>query len=72
MSYNSKYTGAEVEAAIELARNAQPKLNSGENIKTINGGSILGKGNIVIGGMTEEEVDNKISAAITTALNTEV
>lgn len=72
MSYNSKYTGSEIDAAIDLAKNAQPKLNSGENIKTINGESILGEGNIVIGGMTEEEVDNKISAAITTALNTEV
>lgn len=52
----------------------QDKLVSGTNIKTINGTSILGSGNIVIegGGVTEEYVNNAISSAITTTLNTAV
>lgn len=92
MSYNSKYTGAEVEAALDKAKTAlqteeykgtvtgvkingstkspssgvvdlgtvitshqdisgkQDKLVSGTNIKTINGTSILGSGDIVIEG----------------------
>ena len=51
----------------------QDKLISGTNIKTINGTSILGSGNIVIeGGVTEEYVNNAISSAITTTLNTAV
>lgn len=51
----------------------QDKLVSGTSIKTINGTSILGSGNIVIeGGVTEEYVNNAISSAITTTLNTAV
>lgn len=60
MSYNSKYTGAEVDAALGLAKTAlqdhqdisgkQDKLVSGTNIKTINGTSLLGSGNINISG----------------------
>ena len=60
MSYNSKYKGAEVDAALDLAKTAlqehqdlsgyQPKLVSGTNIKTVNGESILGSGNITISG----------------------
>jgi hypothetical protein len=53
----------------------QDVLVSGENIKTINGESILGEGDIVIeggGGVTEEYVNNAIAEAITTTLNTEV
>jgi hypothetical protein len=51
-----------------------PILVSGQNIKTINGESILGGGDIVIkgGGVTEEYVNNAIAEAITTTLNTEV
>lgn len=43
-------------------------------IKTINGESILGSGDIIIsgGGVSEEYVNNAIAAAITTTLNTEV
>ena len=53
--------------------NKQDTLVSGTTIKTINGTSILGSGDIKIeSGLTEEEVNNKIAAAITTALNTEV
>lgn len=51
----------------------QDALVSGTNIKTINGESILGKGNIVIkGGVTEEYVNNAILSAISTTLNTPV
>lgn len=60
----------------------QDTLISGSNIKTINGESILGSGNIVIESSssnvdlseysTTEEVQNMIAASITTALNTEV
>lgn len=51
----------------------QPKLVSGTNIKTINGTSILGSGDITIEtGLSESEVDNRIAEAITTVLNTEV
>lgn len=51
----------------------QDALVSGQNIKTINGESILGGGNIVIGGgVTEEYVNDAIAEAITTTLNTEV
>lgn len=39
-----------VQTSLEKADNAQPTLVSGENIKTINGESILGSGNIVISG----------------------
>lgn len=50
MSYNSKYKGAEVEALLDSVGNKQDNLVSGTNIKTINGESILGSGNIVISG----------------------
>lgn len=73
MSYNSKYKGSEVEELLDSIGNKQDNLVSGENIKTVNGVSILGSGDIKIeSGLTEEEVNNKIAAAITTALNTEV
>ena len=40
----------------------QPKLVSGTNIKTINGTSILGSGDITIEtGLSESEVDNRIA-----------
>lgn len=49
----------------------QDKLISGENIKTINGESILGSGNIVIsgGGVSQEYVDDAIANAITSTIN---
>ena len=59
----------------------QDMLISGTNIKTINGNSILGEGNIVVGAdtsnlATKEEVNSlvndAISSAITNVLNTEV
>lgn len=73
MSYNSKYKGSEIEELLDSVGDKQDKLVSGTNIKTINGTSILGSGNIVIeGGVTEEYVNNAISSAITTTLNTAV
>lgn len=59
----------------------QDTLISGTNIKTINGNSILGEGNIVVGVdtsnlATKEEVNSlvndAISSAITNVLNVEV
>lgn len=59
----------------------QDALISGTNIKTINGNSILGEGNIVVGVdtsnlATKEEVNSlvndAISSAITNVLNVEV
>ena len=44
MSYNSKYKGAEVDAALDLAKTALQE----SNVKTINGQSIVGEGDIVI------------------------
>lgn len=61
--YQSKYSGAQIEQVIESLPNYPSKeqieedlakkqdlLKSGENIKTINGESILGAGNIEIAG----------------------
>lgn len=51
----------------------QDALVSGENIKTVNGQSILGSGNITInGGATADYVDKAIANAITNTLNTPV
>lgn len=48
-------------------------LLSSKTVKTINGESILGEGDITIaGGATEEYVNNAIANAITTTLNTPV
>lgn len=48
MSYNTNYTGAEVNALLGEISGKQDSLVSGTNIKTINDNSILGSGNIVI------------------------
>ena len=50
MGYNSKYKSSEIEAILDSVEGKQDKLVSGTNIKTINGTSILGSGNIVISG----------------------
>lgn len=73
MSYNSKYKGTEIEELLGSIGGKQEKLISGSNIKTVNGVSILGSGDIKIEkGLTEDEVNDKIASAITTTLNTEV
>lgn len=67
-------TASAVKAAYDLANGRQPKLVSGNNIKTINGESILGSGDITIsgGGVSEDYVNTAIANAITTTLNTAV
>lgn len=47
-TYQSSYTGAEIDAAVGAVPNKQDTLVSGTNIKTINNQSILGSGNIYI------------------------
>lgn len=69
--------GVEADYVTEAAMNAalsfkQDNLVSGTSIKTINGESILGSGDIIIGSVTEDYVNNAIAQAITTTLNTEV
>ena len=50
-------------------RDYQPKLVSGTSIKTINGESILGSGNIALDTMVETTVNTAIQNAITNTLN---
>ena len=69
------YTKSETYNKVEtdsLVGTKQDKLVSGTNIKTINGQSVLGSGNIVITGgevdaYTKAEVDAKINAKHSTA-----
>lgn len=56
-------TASAVKAAYDLANGKQAKLVSGTNIKTINGESILGSGNIVINSSSDETtIDNGVYA----------
>ena len=75
------YTDNIISGLMNELSEKQNTLISGSNIKTINGQSILGSGDIVIESSsnvdlseysTTEEVQNMIAASITTALNTEV
>lgn len=50
MSYNSKYKSSKIEEILDSVEGKQDKLVSGTNIKTINGTSLLGSGDIVISG----------------------
>lgn len=50
MSFNSKHKSSEIEEILDSVGGKQDKLVSGTNIKTINGESILGSGNISISG----------------------
>lgn len=50
MSYNSKYKSSKIEEILDSVGGKQDKLVSGTNIKTINGTSLLGSGDIVISG----------------------
>lgn len=47
----------------------QDALVSGNNIKTINGESIVGSGDITVGGVSEDYVDNAIANAVTNVIN---
>lgn len=50
MAYKSKFTGRQIDNYLDNIGNKQDKLVSGTNIKTINGTSILGSGDITISG----------------------
>lgn len=50
-------TASAVKSAYDLANGKQAKLVSGTNIKTINGESILGSGNIIISGSGSFELE---------------
>lgn len=62
MAYNSKYKGSEVDAALDLAKTA---LQEHQSLKTINGQSIVGSGNITIegGGGTGGSIDMEVLEA---------
>lgn len=77
-NYKSSYTGQEIDAGIAKANtaiqdvsNKQDTLVSGTNIKTINGNSILGEGNLVIeggeGGLSSVAHDNTLTGDGTNA-----
>lgn len=48
--YTSKYTGQEIDDRLDAVSGKQDALVSGTNIKTVNGNSLLGSGNIEISG----------------------
>lgn len=58
-------TPAAVKAAYDLAKGKQAALVSGTNIKTINGSSILGSGDLVVGGSVEALTAAEILSAVT-------
>lgn len=74
MAYTSKYTGAQIDAALGLAETAI------QEVKTINGQSIVGSGDITIeggggGGSMDETViisNEKVSAAALCDLNDKI
>ena len=54
-------TASAVKAAYDLANSKQAALVSGTNIKTINGNSILGSGDITIGGNSSSSAYSEVS-----------
>lgn len=59
--------------AVQRYKNANGEwVVLGQELKTINGQSIIGEGNITIEGVSEEYVNEAIANAITTTLNTAV
>lgn len=66
-------TASAVKSAYDLANGKQAKLVSGTNIKTINGESILGSGNIVIsGGGSTSDIPVQTTTASSQALTPNV
>ena len=65
MAFTSKYTGAQIDAKLDSVDKKQDALVNGTNIKTINGESILGSGDIVISGGDTEDLELVTAAAIT-------
>lgn len=65
-TFQSKYTGAQIEARLDAVTSKQDALVSGQNIKTVNNESILGPGNITIQGgggyVLEGEYENEVFA----------
>ena len=67
MDFESKYTGEEVEGILDSVLGKQDTLVSGENIKTVNGQSLLGRGDVSIpkgdkGDQGEKGIDGKDGA----------
>lgn len=60
MSHNSKYKGSEVDKALDLAKTA---LQEHQPLKTINGQSIVGEGNIDIEGGGGGSIDPEVLEA---------
>ena len=61
MAFKSKYTGNQIENLLDSINNKQDKLISGTNIKTINGQSLLGSGDITVQDGESSEGDNSSS-----------
>lgn len=75
MAYNSKYTGAEVDALLDKVDKKQDTLVSGTNIKTVNGEPVLGEGDIPIdlGGCVKTDGDElAVLAALVSELNARI
>ena len=72
MAFKSKYTGTQIEGYLDAVPKKQDVLVSGENIKTINGQSIVGSGDITIEGGGEVDTSSleKVVAAGLTDLDT--
>lgn len=71
MAFKSKYTGTQIEGYLDAVPKKQDTLVSGENIKTINGQSIIGSGDIAIegGGDVDTSSIEKVTAAALNDLN---
>ena len=54
--YISKFSGPEVDAKLEAVDSKQEILKSGKNIKTINGESLLGEGDLRINAGIDPEL----------------
>lgn len=60
MAFKSKYTGKQIENLLDSSTTKQDKLVSGTNIKTINGQSLLGSGDITVQGGESSDNDYDI------------
>lgn len=65
--YKLRYTGEKIDEQLGKVDDKQDALVSGKNIKTINGESIVGGGDITVATMSE--VNTAIANAITNAIN---
>lgn len=60
MAYRGRLSGEQIDQLPKMIDQKQDRLVDGENIKTVNGQSILGKGNIVIQGSQGGSVDPEL------------